>query len=556
MRYLTFLLLVVIFSACEFYRPPRSSNAGQYPEFTLKDTLIGSLGEYRSCFDVKYYELDLEIDPVKKTVGGEVTTHFEVVESTQKMQLDLDDELAILWVKDEQGNELNFQRVEHSFFVDLKNELKPGERSSVTVSYFGKPQKAKKPPWKGGLVWKSEKGSKFSGVACEDDGAHVWWPLKDHISDKPDSVQAAFTVPKALMCVSNGRLMKEEEVGEEKKKYTWRTSYPINTYNVTFYLGNFERFELPYEGKYEEFPIEFYVLEHHLEKAKKHFKQARKILYVFEDLFGPYPWPKDGYRLVESPYAGMEHQSAIAYGNGYKNGKYTGYDYIILHETAHEWWGNAVTCCDMADLWIHEGFATYAEMLYEEKKEASYMYETSYSINRIYSKNKRPIVGPMDVSYKNFRDNDIYNKGAVVLHMLRRTIEHDSTFFSILKRFSMEYREQCVTTPDFIALVNEETGDDYQWFFDQYVYRREAPELWYYSNLEGMRDQTIYYQWNPANTNADFELELRIITDKEEFRIQPSSEVQKIKIPMDKVGYAYLDDEDYVLFTQKKDLKN
>ena len=440
-----------------------------------------------------------------------------------------------------------------SFEVELGRSYPKGERIQVGVWYGGKPQTAKKPPWKGGFVFKRKKGSPFCGVACEDDGAHIWWPLKDHISDKPDSIKTSFKVPTGLQCISNGRLVSEEDMGDGWTKFTWATSYPINPYNVTFYIGDYEKFSLPYEGKYDPFNMDFYVLPHNLEKAKEHFKQARNIIYVYEDLFGPYPWPKDGYKLVESPYEGMEHQSAIAYGAGYKNRKYSSYDYIILHETAHEWWGNAVTCCDMADLWIHEGFATYAEMLYEERKEADWFFQGSYYINRMMSENKRPVVGPMDVAYTNFKDSDIYTKGACILHNLREILSDDKVFKTIIKRFSMENRMKCVTTHDFISLVNEETGKDYQWYFDQYVYRREAPELFYHLLINSKGGLTLYYKWNEAVTNESFDqMPVELEVDEEIQTIYPTTKLKSMEVSDQSYSTCFLANDGYWILTEKK----
>ena len=548
MKFLVLAISGVLLGGCAYYKTPKyHSSEGKYPAFARKDSLIGSNGPFRSCFDVHFYELDIKLDPKKKNVGGSVTILFSILTKTSRIQLDLSDRLAISSVVNKEGRQLNFEREYDSFFIELDREVSVGEMYEVKVCYDGSPKKAKKPPWKGGLVWKKKYGKDWCGVACEDDGAHIWWPLKDLISDKPDSVRCSFTIPTGLKCVSNGRLISEQRVDDKHNRFTWQTSYPINPYNVTFYIGDFIRFELPYNGKYTPFSIEFYVLHEHFAKAREHFKQVEKIIYDYEELFGPYPWPKDGYKLVESPFEGMEHQSAIAYGNGFKNVKYGNYDYIILHETAHEWWGNSLTCCDMADLWLHEGFATYAEMLYEEKEEASWLYLGSYGSNRWYIKNKRPIVGPEGVAYSNYRDGDIYSKGAVVLHMLRRTIEEDSVFFDILHTFATRHRDTCARTGDFIALVNSKTGEDYQWFFDQYVYRREVPEFRYCLVPINAGDCKLYYRWNPAKTNTDFKLPVRIKVRNKTHRIVPSCEVQSMVLSGSNVYSTTIDLEDYVV---------
>lgn len=554
MRLILSLMVIAVMASCVGFRPPKNpKKPGKMKTFGMRDSLLGGLHQSRSCFDVRYYDLDLKLDPKKATVEGVVGMDLEIVEETELIQLDLDPQLEIHSVHVDGKETSVIRRMHESFEVDLGQTFSPGNRIKVEISYSGKPKTAKKPPWKGGFVFKKKKGSPFCGVACEDDGAHLWWPLKDHISDKPDSIRAAFQVPNGLSCISNGRLLSEEDQGNGWTKFTWATAYPINNYNVTFYIGNYVQFSLPYEGKYEPFAMDFYVLPHHLEKAKTHFRQARNIIYVYEDLFGPYPWPKDGYKLVESPYEGMEHQSAIAYGAGYKNRKFASYDYIILHETAHEWWGNAVSCCDMADLWIHEGFATYAEMLYEEQKEADWFYKASYSINRMVSENKRPVVGPMDVAYTNFKDGDIYTKGACILHNLRIVIDNDKLFKTIIKRFSMENRSKCVTTGDFISLVEEETGKDYQWYFDQYVHRREAPELFYHLLIDAQDGLTLFYRWNKTVTNESFDqMPVKFEVDEETQLIYPSTELKSLKVSQDATSICYLSDEGYWILTEKK----
>lgn len=537
-----FVLLILV--GCSTLKPPKQPKAAKFPKFTEKDTLLGTLNENRKCFDVTYYDLDLKIDPANKTVDGSVKIHFHADLPVRKMQIDLAENMVIDSILDNNGQKLEFTRKHRAVTIKMKNYIMIGGDSHIKVMYHGKPQKAKRPPWKGGLVWKKKKGKWLCGVACEDDGASIWWPCKDHIKDKPDSVQARYTIPEGYMCVANGRLLAHEKLFNGFERFTWRTSYPIQTYNVSFYIGDFEHFQIPYSNENSKLKeLDFYVLKENVSKAKSHFTQAVKILKVYEELFGSYPWWKDGYKLVESPYEGMEHQTAIAYGAGYKNEKYIDYDYIILHETAHEWWGNHVTACDMSDLWIHEGFATYAEMLYEEKVYGTETYDLSYNINRNMSRNRRPLVGPRGVCYTNFNDSDIYYKGAVVLHMLRRIVG-DKVFFLVLKKFSNEYADHCVYTEHFIKLLNDETGNDYGWFFDQFVFRAEAPELNYW-----VKDNQLKYQWNQEVTNENFELPIYLIHGKESELIFPNKEVQTLQITSDEVDFGR---EDYVIFTKKK----
>jgi aminopeptidase N len=551
------IILSILATGCGLYRSPNYPMvAAGYPKFSEKDSLLGYLNEDRSCFDVNFYELDLNIEPKKHFLSGSVTIYFTALRQMDQLQIDLDKRLTIASISDSKGIDLSFNRHHTAVVVKLKESLQVGEKHYIMVSYSGKPKVAKKPPWKGGLVWKKKKGKFFCGVACEDNGASVWWPCKDHISDKPDSIRASFSVPKGYTCVGNGRLTGKDLSDPKVDKFTWQTSYPINNYNVSFYLGDYRHFSIDYENDSSSLSqLDFYVRPENLEVAKSHFLQAVKILKVYEGLFGPYPWPKDGYKLVDSPYEGMEHQTAIAYGDEFKNGRYLNYDYIILHETAHEWWGNYVTSCDMGDLWIHEGFATYAEMLYEEKTEGNDAYTVSYLVNRIMTKNKRPVAGPKNVFYKNFRDNDIYNKGAVVLHMLRKNLESDELFFRIIYRFATEYHDACVTTEDFMQLVNAESGMSYDWFFEQYIYRREAPELLFYYVLTENNVTEFRYKWNAKNTNPNFKMNITVHINNKPYLLKPTSKTQILTLKADAGSTVSIDQDDYMIITKDKSLE-
>ena len=343
-----------------------------------------------------------------------------------------------------------------------------------------------------------------------------------------------YTVPKTLVAVGNGQLEKREESGD-RASFHWFVSYPINTYNVTLYVGNFQLLEDAYTGiNGQQLALNHYVLPENFQKAKTHFKQLHAILKVFERRFGEYPWYRDGFRLVESPYAGMEHQTAIAYGNGYKNDLDEDTDYILLHETAHEWWGNSITAKDLADVWIQEGFATYAEALYMEAMGGEIAYQEHLFLNRIFIKNKYPVVGVKDRRwFHHKKSSDAYVKGSWILHSLRNQIEDDTLFFDIIKSFYQTYQYQLVASQDFIELVNGKTGKDYGWFFQQYLYQRQAPELAWYLSKDGI----FYYQWTNVIPEFDqFKVELRVLNAW--IPLTPSNELQKVEIPMDADGFV------------------
>jgi aminopeptidase N len=534
------MLFVTGISSCRLiginYKHVPPKKPGKYKTFTAADSLRGYYGPLRQNNDVTFYDLYICPDAGKKTLSGKVSVYFTALTEMEQMQLDLHQEMKIGSITME-GKPLQYQRNLTSFFVQFDSRLLPGEKHVIEISFSGKPKKARKPPWEGGLVWKTDKQKNpWTGVACENDGAALWWPLKDHIRDEPDSVSISIEVPSKLTGVANGRLLTVTDKGSNKV-YTWHTGYPINPYNITFYVGNFKHAALPCDGCTID-GVDFYVLPEHLDKAKEHFRQVARIIAFYEKAFGPYPWPKDGYKLVESPFEGMEHQSAIAYGNGYQN-MYLGVDYIVLHETAHEWWGNAISAGDFADVWLHEGMATYCEVLYVEEV---------YGINAMQDyivsegatvKNKFPVVGPRDVSYWNYKDGDRYNKGAVVLHTLRNTLHNDTLFRNILKTFYREHAGSIVNTQMFIDHVNNRTGKDYTWFFNQYLFKAQVPVLEGYHQVN-REDQTIsfFYRW--AKTGDDFVMPVDLEVDGVPVLIYPTATFKEYRYKWDQKVFSPL----------------
>lgn len=531
-KFSAFLFLLSLASCLSMgvnFKHKTPKRAAKPPKFTLRDSLVGYNGPLRNCFDVRHYDIHLRLDPKQKNISGYVTTHFDLVKESKRIQLDLDEQMVIDSIKQDK-KKLAFTRKYTAIFIDLLSETK---QQSITVYYHGKPLEAKRPPWEGGFVWKRDKNKKpFAGVACEGNGAKAWLPIKTYLGDEPDSVSMYFTAPGDLMVVSNGNLVSVEELkSSNEKTFHWRTSYSVNPYDITFYLGDYRLIEESYtclDG--QEMMLNYYVLPENVEKAKEHFKQAPKILKVYEQLFGTYPWPKDGYKLVESPYEGMEHQTAIAYGYGYKNTPRQDFDYIILHETAHEWWGNAVSVSDFSDVWIHEGIATYAEALYVEKTKGHRAYLDYIWITSVFVMNKKPLIGPPGLYYWNYKDQDPYSKGAVMLHTLRTQINNDTLFFSILKIF---FKNNCYKNTDtkaFIALVNEMTGRDMNYFFDQYLYRRESPYLlWnFYYDRDLGKTQLIY---KLDRVDPNFKMTVEAEQEGSRFYIYPTTQKQSVILP-------------------------
>lgn len=482
-----------LFCGCAVIRVPDFARVpekpGTYPRFTLGDSLIGQLDEDRAGYDVFFYNLDLMLDPVRKSLGGTVEIHFKAISDLSGFRIDLYDNLRIIGMK-LSGDEVTWRRNDRAVYVSPPHPLIPGQNYILTVDYQGKPTRAKNPPWGGGVVWRKDvAGNPWIGVACETEGASLWFPCKDHLSDEPDSVRLRMTVPAGLQVVSNG-LMQSHTSLPGTETYTWLTLYPINIYNITFYAGKYEHFSDTMLTPNGILNLDYYVMPQNLDRAKNHFLQVKDIINLYSGLYGPYPWLQEGFRLVESPYEGMEHQTAIAYGSGYTNRGWLGGDYVIVHEAAHEWWGNAVSVSDFCDIWLHEGFATYSEMLFAEKA-LGYDNSLLYARYRIAAsiKNRFPIIGPPGVSFWNADDNDVYSKGAMILHTIRNIVNDSTLFFNILQTFYSESAAAShVTTDDFIQVVERKTGREWDDFFEVYLHRREVPVLhWYYSSagIEG-----------------------------------------------------------------------
>ena len=499
------IFVSILLNSCSLLRYPdfgeTPKKAGGYPHFTAKDYLIGHSDDDRAGYDVTFYDLNLSIDPDRRTLGGEVTINFRAVKRIKNIRFDLYKNLDIHSLKFS-GQELKFVRNDRAVVATLPDSLIIGKEYSLVVVYEGIPTKAKKPPWVGGLVWKKDKaGNPWIGVTCETEGASIWFPCKDHLSDEPDSVRLRMTIPEGLQVVSNG-IMESHTSRSGKETFTWSTHYPINIYDITFYAGKFAHFNDTLHTGQGILNLDYYVLPENLKKAKEHFKQVKNIIKIYAGAFGPYPWIKEGFKLVESPFEGMEHQTAIAYGSGYSNLRWLGGDYIIVHETAHEWWGNAVSVSDFSDIWLQEGFATYAEMIFAEHKigyDSSLFYARFLVAGMI--KNKLPVVGPHDVSYWNYKDGDVYGKGAMILHTIRNILNDSTLFFDILQTFYREHAAAShVTTADFIEVVERKTGKDWSKFFDAYLHSREVPVLyWYFGSYD-----LGQYQGADIKTNVPF----------------------------------------------------
>ena len=507
---------------------------GYRPKYTRKDSLRGALRPERSCFDVTFYNLNHKIDPKKRFISGTNEITFRVVAPTKRIQIDLFDRYAIQSVT-WQNKPLTYTREYDAIFIDFPENLVVGSSQTIAITYSGKPVRAPKPPWDGGFVWEHDKkGNYWCSVACERFGASSWWPNKDHPSDEPDSTKLTFTVPNGYDLISNGRFRGKKPADKGFTSHTWFVAEPINNYNVTFYLGKYAHFSDTIVNKLGAYPLDYYVLPSNLEIAKTCFAQTNEILKFYEKAFGEFPFMKDKFALVESPYEGMEHQGAIAYGNDFnKKDEYQvyltkKYDYIIVHESAHEWWGNSVTAADMADIWLQEGFATYAEMLFMENKYGydQYLKEMKRKMYDIY--NIWPIVQNYNVNENAFASNDCYNKGAAIVHNLRCTMDNDTLFFKMIKDFALRYEKKIVTSANFVSMVNEYTAKDYTAFFKKFLYDKNLPVLKYSYRHEG-KNIILKYQWEGVDAGFAMPLGLAAGADQN-IRLSATSEPQEITL--------------------------
>lgn len=503
------------------------------PPLTRADTLRGMQSPERTCYDVTYYHLDLRIDPSDSTVRGYNDITFRVDRSFRKMQLDLFRNMTIEKVAID-GVPAPWTREYDAFFLETPSVLRKGEIHTVRVHYSGKPQVARRPPWGGGFSWERDrKGNPWVVVTCQGTGASLWWPNKDQQADEPDSMLISITVPPGLEDVSNGRLRAATKGKDGWTRFDWFVSYPINNYCVTVNIGTYAHFADRFVSS-DTLTLDYYVLPENLEKAQSQFTQVKGMMECFERYFGPYPFPRDGYKLIECPHTGMEHQSAVAYGNWYIGG-YRGrassevglkFDFIIIHESAHEWWGNSVTSKDVADMWIHESFGAYAEALYVECH-----YGYTEALRYINGKkagvgNSTPIIGTYNVNREG--SGDMYDKGQLVLNTLRSVIGNDSTWFVTLREIARAFRYQTITTDDIIALVQKTTGTDCGYFFDQYLRFPKIPSLDVTLSKKAA-EITMRYRW--VADVKDFRMPIRVTVGKGEWGwIRPTGEWQTLSL--------------------------
>jgi aminopeptidase N len=493
-------------------------------DFTHQDTLRGSITPERAWWDVTYYHLSVDVNIKKQTLSGSNLIQYKVLESQQILQIELQKPLKISKVIQKE-KELKVKKDGYSYFISLEENQEAGATNELTVYYEGNPQESKNPPWSGGLTWKKDSnGNPWVVTTCQGDGASLWWPNKDHAYDEPDSMLISITVPKKLTNVSNGRLRNVVE-NRKTKTFNWFVSNPINNYGVNMNIGDYVHFSEKYSGENGILDCDYYVLKENVEAAKQQFKEVPRMLKAFEYWFGPYPFYEDGYKLVEVPYAGMEHQSSVTYGNGFKNG-YLGrdvsgsgwgmkFDFIIVHESGHEWFANNISHKDVADMWVHEGFTSYSESLfldYHFGTDASNAYVQGIRKNII---NDRPIIGTYNVHQEG--SGDMYYKGSNILHTLRQLIEDDEVWRSILTGLNKDFYHQTVTSKQVEDYLSKKTEKDLTAFFNQYLRTTKIPTLEYIQNDEGI-------QFRYINIVEDFDMPIRVFINEKEKWIFPSKD--------------------------------
>jgi len=501
------IALLLAVSLCPLAR----AAAQDTTRYTRADTLRGSNGPARAWWDATFYDLKVRVSPADSSIRGVTGITYRVLRPAQDMQLDLQVPLEVdSMVQD--GRKLAYRRDGNAFFVTLGARPRAGDVRTLTIYYHGKPKVARHPPWEGGFTWTTDSlGNPWIVTTDEGLGASVWWPLKDYLADEPDSQRIAITVPDPMTDVSNGRLRSTTHNADGTTTYEWFVADPINSYDIAVNAGSYAHYSDTLEGEAGKLSLDFWPLASHLDAARRQFQQVIPMLRCFEHWFGPYPWYRDGYKLVETPHLGMEHQSAVAYGNRFENG-YLGrdlsrtglglqWDFIIVHESAHEWWGNSISMQDRADMWLHEGFANYAEGLYTECQlgktaGAAYMIGVRKGI-----RNDRPIVPVYGVNAEG--SGDMYPKGGNMLHTIRQIIDDDAKWRGILRGLNRTFRHQTVTAREVEDYISREAGIDLSKVFAQYLTTTEIPEFQY--KVEGA---TLSYRW--ANVVAGFDMPVRV----------------------------------------------
>ena len=479
--------------------------------FTRKDSLFGGLRPERTCFDVLRYDLNIKINPQEKSIVGFNEISFKVIEHTNKIQLDLFENMRIDSIVFD-SQKLTYKREFNAVFIDFKKALIKDTIQKLRFYYSGNPIVAKRAPWDGGFIFeKDSNGKDWIGVAVQGTGASLWFPCKDSQTDEPDhgsTIKVA--VPNGLINVSNGRFIGQQDLKNGYTRWDWEVKNPINSYDITVNIGDYVHFG----ERYKNLDLDYYVLRENETKARTQFEQVKPMMDCFQSKFGTYPFAEDGYKLVETHYLGMEHQSAVAYGNKYQNG-YLGndlsgtgnghlFDFIIIHESGHEWFGNSITSADVADLWIHEGFTCYTESVFLEcqygfEKAQQYINGLKRNIH-----NDKPIIGQYGVGHEG--SGDMYYKSALMLNTIRNIINDDVKWWKILLKYSNTFRHKIIDTPTVMDFFSQETGLNLTPIFNQYLKYKALPIL--EVNID--KKKRLSLKWNTEEPHFEMPIEVNI----------------------------------------------
>ena len=514
-------------------------------QFTRRDSLQGGLRIERTSYDVKRYDLNITVNPEQKSIKGFNEITFEVLVPTQKIQLDLFDNMkvdSIVW----NTKKLKYNRDNDAVFIDFPEKLASKSNHKLKFYYSGNPRIARNAPWDGGFVFSKDKAGKdFIAVAVQGTGASLWYPVKDSQTDEPDNgASIKVAVPNGLMNVSNGRFLGSQDLKNGYTRWDWEVKNPINNYTITVNIADYVHIQ----DKMPDLDLDYYVLRENEAKAREHFMEVKPMMECFQSKFGRYPFWEDGYKLVETPYLGMEHQSAVAYGNKYKKG-YMGFDlsgtgvgmffdYITIHETGHEWFGNSITSTDIADMWIHEGFTTYSETVFIECMKG-YDDAMKYINGQARNvKNDKPIIGQYGVN--NEGSGDMYYKGSLLLNTLRHVIADDEKWWKMLYDYSETFKKKIITSDTVIDYFNKASGTDLTPIFRQYLYSNQMPIFIY-----KVKGDYLYYSWD--NVMDDFNMPIDIGFEDKKIRLNPTLKEQKIKLKkLNKKSFQIYDNQFFV----------
>ena len=532
--------------ACLLALPAAAQEANNRP--TRADRLRGSITPERAWWDVTFYDLHVRVDPAEQSIRGRNSTTYRVTGPSRELQIDLQMPLEVdSMVQD--GRAVRFRREGNAFFVTLQAPQPVGQTKTLTVHYHGKPIRARNAPWDGGFVWgRDSTGAPWVATAVQGLGASAWWPNKDTQADEPDSQRVAITVPDPMVNVSNGRLRGTTKNGDGTTTYDWFVKSPINNYDVAVNAGNYAHFSDTYQGEKGTLTLDYWPLAYNLAPARRQFQQVKPMLACFERWFGPFPWYEDGFKLVETPHLGMEHQSAVAYGNHYQNG-YRGrdlsgtgegldWDFIIVHEAGHEWFGNHITTRDIADMWVHEGFTSYSESLYVEclrDKAAGARYTIGLRKN---IRNDRPIVARYGIQEEG--SGDMYYKGHNLLHTVRQVVNDDEKWRGILRGLNSTFGRQTVTGEQVTNYISRQAGIDLSRVFRQYLTTTQIPVL-----EHRVQNGRLQYRW--ANVVPGFDMPVRVSLQGGPMRtLRPTGRWQSVALPGRGAARLRVDENFYV----------